>query len=117
MKAIGKNRRAQLCARDGHRCQYCGADVSAVGAATLDHIIPVSLGGSHENANLRTSCGSCNRQKGDRSEGWLRLFFAFNRTKYASVITLEQYHRLLGLGVVMDPLPETAFFFEGLSCH
>jgi DNA-directed RNA polymerase subunit RPC12/RpoP len=49
-------------ARDGYRCLECGAreDLS------VDHIQPVSKGGTDDAANLRTLCRSCNSRKGAR---------------------------------------------------
>ncbi len=60
--------RRALFARDGGRCAYCGAT-----AATIDHIIPRSRGGSHEWTNVVSACHRCNHIKADRpiSElGW-----------------------------------------------
>ncbi len=54
------NRRAVF-ARDGHRCQYCGA-----GAENLDHVIPRSKGGPHTWDNVVASCTPCNARKGDK---------------------------------------------------
>ncbi len=51
-------------ARDGHRCQYCGASGEPL---TLDHVVPVSRGGKHDWTNLVTSCVTCNNAKGDRT--------------------------------------------------
>ena len=56
--------RAAIVRRDGFKCVVCGADVSASGAATVDHIKP-RLTHPHlslDPANLRTLCGS--RAKG-----------------------------------------------------
>jgi 5-methylcytosine-specific restriction endonuclease McrA len=53
--------------RDGYKCQYCGrlADL------TIDHILPLSRGGSNNRDNLTTACRSCNSAKGDRTpEEW-----------------------------------------------
>jgi len=41
--------------RDGMRCRWCGAD----SRLTLDHIRPVTLGGTNDEANLQTLCRSC----------------------------------------------------------
>lgn len=55
--------------RDGGKCQYCGAQVGAKG--TVDHIIPLALGGTDSLANLAWACRSCNQRKGDRlPDGW-----------------------------------------------
>lgn len=53
------SRRAVL-ARDGFRCQYCGSTRQL----TLDHVIPVSRGGTSTWENVVTSCSTCNVKKG-----------------------------------------------------
>lgn len=53
------SRRAIL-ARDGFRCQYCGSTKQL----TLDHVIPVSRGGTNSWENVVTSCAPCNVRKG-----------------------------------------------------
>lgn len=47
--------------RDGYACRYCG---SMGGPFDIDHVHPVSLGGSDDMTNLAASCASCNRSKG-----------------------------------------------------
>ena len=56
---IGLNRRAVF-ARDGHRCQYCGAT-----AENIDHVVPRSKGGTHTWDNVVASCRPCNMRKED----------------------------------------------------
>ena len=58
--------RANIYARDDHRCQYCGA-MHPVGDLTFDHVVPVSQGGKKNWENIVTSCISCNRRKGGRT--------------------------------------------------
>jgi 5-methylcytosine-specific restriction endonuclease McrA len=55
--------RRALFARDGWRCQYCGAEG---GKMTLDHVLPRSRGGESIWENVVTSCAPCNLRKGDR---------------------------------------------------
>lgn len=52
-------------ARDGGICQLCGTPVQRT-AATLDHIVPLSRGGTHEPANVQIAHGPCNSRKGNR---------------------------------------------------
>lgn len=56
---VALNRRAVF-ARDGHRCQYCGA-----AAENIDHVIPRSRGGLHSWDNVVASCRPCNARKRD----------------------------------------------------
>jgi 5-methylcytosine-specific restriction endonuclease McrA len=50
--------------RDDYTCQYCGSDVTKK-SATLDHILPTSLGGKSVWENSTTACGPCNANKGN----------------------------------------------------
>lgn len=48
--------------RDGYRCLHCGTRRRL----TVDHIHPVSRGGTNDMSNLQTLCASCNSRKGER---------------------------------------------------
>jgi 5-methylcytosine-specific restriction endonuclease McrA len=52
--------RRSVFARDGHRCQYCGAQ-----AENIDHVIPRSRGGTHSWENVVAACRRCNTEKED----------------------------------------------------
>lgn len=60
--AISKALRLRIYERDGHRCQDCGAASNL----SIDHIFPVTLGGTNTADNLQTLCRSCNSRKGAR---------------------------------------------------
>lgn len=53
--------------RDNSICQVCGKALKDE-EIELDHIIPVSKGGSSEESNLRVTCKQCNRKKSARIE-------------------------------------------------
>jgi 5-methylcytosine-specific restriction endonuclease McrA len=53
--------------RDLYTCQYCGIDVSRK-SATLDHVLPVSLGGKSVWENCTTACMLCNSNKGNNKK-------------------------------------------------
>ena len=57
--------RANIYARDDHRCQYCG-DGFPTSELTFDHVIPRSRGGRTTWSNVVTACQSCNLTKGNR---------------------------------------------------
>jgi 5-methylcytosine-specific restriction protein A len=48
--------------RDGWTCAKCGRLVTEA-EAELDHIKPLSRGGTHDDANLATLCIACHRTK------------------------------------------------------
>lgn len=63
--AISKTLRFEIFKRDKFTCQYCGSHAPDV-ILEVDHIIPVSKGGTNELLNLVTSCRDCNRGKTNR---------------------------------------------------
>jgi hypothetical protein len=61
-KNISKRARFDVFKRDLFTCQYCGRKPPAV-VLEVDHVVPVSGGGSSDEHNLLTSCFDCNRGK------------------------------------------------------
>ena len=57
---------------DGNECVYC----SATNLLEVDHVQPVSLGGTNDLDNLVTACGRCNKKKGNRA-AFVRVFGRF----------------------------------------
>lgn len=56
--------------RDGQSCAYC---LDQDGPFEIDHIIPVSRGGTDDSENLTVACSVCNRSKGARTpREWLQ---------------------------------------------
>jgi 5-methylcytosine-specific restriction endonuclease McrA len=65
--------RKDLLDRDNWTCQICGIKVhdsawrcNAPDKANVDHIVPISKGGTSELSNLRILCQTCNLMKGDK---------------------------------------------------
>lgn len=73
-------RRADIWKRDGGRCQLCRRKIKPNLKAphhqslTLDHIVPLAKGGTHEPSNVQLAHFICNVRKNDRLIGQLRLF-------------------------------------------
>jgi HNH endonuclease len=63
--AIPKSVRFEVFKRDRFTCQYCGKQAPEV-VLHVDHIEPVSKGGTNDLLNLITACESCNLGKSDR---------------------------------------------------
>lgn len=78
--------RAAVFRRDGWRCQLCSKKVLRKAkrnrhtkrlhprTASLDHIIPMSKGGDHVEANVQCACLACNVRKNANIIGQLRFF-------------------------------------------
>jgi len=64
--------RTSVLRRDRFRCAYCGRT-----GHTLDHVLPISRGGTSTWLNTVTACGSCNGRKANRTpaEAGMRLLF------------------------------------------
>jgi len=61
-EALSKKIRFEVFKRDSFNCQYCGKSAPDV-VLHIDHIVPVSKGGSNDIMNLITSCQDCNLGK------------------------------------------------------
>lgn len=74
--------RSRVFASDGYRCHLCrkktlpDRQVPHPRAPTIDHVIPLSKGGTHEPANCRTACFQCNSLKRDGGSGEQMLLIA-----------------------------------------
>lgn len=64
--AVSKRLRYEILRRDNHQCRYCGATAPDV-KLTIDHVIPVSLGGGDRPENLVAACTDCNSGKSSAS--------------------------------------------------
>lgn len=56
---IKREQRINIYERDGNKCIKCGSMENL----TIDHIIPLSEGGTHYHTNLQTLCWDCNQKK------------------------------------------------------
>jgi 5-methylcytosine-specific restriction endonuclease McrA len=65
-KGISKRLRFEVLKRDSFTCQYCGRKAPDV-TLHVDHIRPISMGGSDTILNMVTSCADCNLGKSDRN--------------------------------------------------
>lgn len=60
--ALSKRLRFEILRRDNHACRYCGQSAPNV-KLHVDHVVPVSLGGTNEPTNLVAACIDCNTGK------------------------------------------------------
>lgn len=64
--AVSKRTRYEVLRRDNHTCRYCGASAPEV-KLTVDHVMPVALGGNDDPSNLVAACVDCNAGKASTS--------------------------------------------------
>ncbi len=65
---ISPDLRRQVVQDAGHRCGYCLSDEVLTGLPlSIEHIIPVSTGGSTTRENLWLACRPCNEFKGSQT--------------------------------------------------
>ena len=67
-KSIGNKLRFEVFKRDSFTCKWCGKSSPDV-VLNIDHIEPVSKGGTNDILNLITSCFECNSGKSNRLLG------------------------------------------------
>lgn len=60
--AVSKRLRFEVLRRDNHSCRYCGGTAPDV-VLTVDHVVPVALGGTDDASNLVAACKDCNSGK------------------------------------------------------
>ncbi|MEW2302564.1 HNH endonuclease [Streptomyces sp. NPDC006655] len=53
-------------ASHGDYCPGWGVPAHASQDLTVDHVVPLAAGGTHDRANLRVLCRGCNARKRDR---------------------------------------------------
>ena len=57
--------RAMLVKRDGMVCALCGEPIATLSEVTIDHIVPLSRGGTDRLDNLRLAHEACNKRRGN----------------------------------------------------
>jgi 5-methylcytosine-specific restriction endonuclease McrA len=63
---LSASRRFDILERDSRKCVVCGRSASDGIVLHVDHIVPVSKGGSNDIVSLQTLCEECNLGKGVR---------------------------------------------------
>lgn len=67
---IPMKRRLKIFQRDKYTCSYCnyknGIDGEKERIMSIDHIVPISQGGTNKEDNLTTCCLNCNIRKNDK---------------------------------------------------
>jgi len=59
-----KEKKERLISRGYYKCWICGESPN-IEELTIDHVIPISKGGSNRYDNLKLACKKCNEKKAD----------------------------------------------------
>ena len=70
-RGVSKNTRIKVFERDGYKCVYPNCKMKKP-VLTIDHIIPISKGGTNEFNNLQTLCKIHNSRKGDQIINYIK---------------------------------------------
>lgn len=69
LRPLSRSKREAIFERDGYKCHYCPCDDPVM--MTVDHVVPMSKGGTHDPVNLVCACTACNGDKADMTvEEW-----------------------------------------------
>lgn len=82
--------RHEVFQRDNYRCRECGATNKET-TLEIDHIVPVSKGGTNNIKNLQTLCKTCNRAKHTRT--WVGGKYHV-KSKYQQYLSAEEKERI-----------------------
>jgi 5-methylcytosine-specific restriction enzyme A len=64
-KGVKPSKRRKVFERDGYKCRSCERTGDESNPLTIDHVVPLSHGGTNEQRNLQTLCLSCNLRKNE----------------------------------------------------
>lgn len=108
-----KSERARIAARTDGRCAYCGTTLGT--AWHLDHVEPLrrdghAQSGGDDDANLRATCGPCNRLKSVFTVEEFRALVA--RQVDAARRDSAAYRTALRFGLARETGADVRFYFE-----
>jgi 5-methylcytosine-specific restriction endonuclease McrA len=76
--------------RFNYSCAYCGSNTKL----SMDHIIPISIGGTNEASNIIPACSSCNfsKQASDMVE-WYTTQVFYSKKRLENIIKYSKSRR------------------------
>ena len=87
--------------RDGNNCCYCDEEISDAKTLTLDHKIPLSIGGPNIMENMRLAHGFCNTSAG----GVLRRKYSDDRLKDVILLPMRRRNKYRQLQIAFSGRP------------
>lgn len=112
---ISKRTRFEVLRRDAHTCQYCGGKAPDV-VLHVDHVIPVSLGGTDKPDNLVASCNECNIGKASSSPNAEFVAELAQRSRdHQEKLAIEAARHVSAVSRVRDDYQRFDDFYEAFS--
>lgn len=98
-RKYGKDIRKMLYKKADGRCVLCGREI-LLKDISIDHVIPLSMGGADSVENLQCTCAECNRFKAnilpsDFTERISTIFFYQMEKKYVNKWIWKVIHKIL----------------------
>lgn len=117
--AVSKRTRFEVFRRDDFTCRYCRG---TEGALTVDHVLPVALGGTDDPDNLVAACRDCNAGKSSTSpdEGLVAqvsddaVRWAEAMHQAAGVLSAEVDSRDAYVGAFLDTWPSYRYLPDSI---
>ena len=118
---ISSHLREQIYYKTNGHCWYCGKKLTmrVLGDNSkdsiefrIDHIVPRSRGGSHEENNLVPCCVSCNSQKKDKTLEEYRYSLSWKRAGVKPFDERQLYYLEVECGLTVPFPPSPTFWFE-----
>ncbi len=111
-RSFSKAVRSEVYAKTNGRCAYCGCEIT-MRAMQVDHVFPVSMGGTDDARNLLPACRSCNYYKGAETLSIFRRAIE----RWPDVLRRDSvtYRNAVRFGMV-EPKPHSVvFYFERIG--
>jgi 5-methylcytosine-specific restriction endonuclease McrA len=108
-RKLTKDERKKIYDKCGGHCAYCGC-VLAYKDMQVDHVVPLSRGGSDTMINMLPSCRSCNYTKDSLTlEGFREII-----SKWPDVLMRDSvtYRNAVRYGLVAPGPHKIVFYFE-----
>jgi len=94
---VTRTQRARILERDGNKCMSCGSTEHLC----IDHVVPVSKGGTSDDDNLQVLCLPCNTKKGNKLSS---EFSTSSRSRVEVESKREHYVPLIPDSLIPDSL-------------
>ncbi len=108
-----KNVHGQIIRQAEGRCFYCARQIRA-GEYTMDHLFPLSRGGSSKRRNMVLACAPCNNLKADRMPTRQEVERARSRNwKFTTCPTTRVWITQTDLGWTIYSVPDGRVIGDG----